>query len=196
MLLGALERLVLFVRPLLLMVSVASLGARPHRLLLAAQPPHPSTHLVPQAAVEVPRRPWFSWSSVQTRWSPSHTQEHFELGVLHLAAFVAHLSPDNIRSECRSRGCHSPLTSPTILRIPTWVEVSTCKVLDLARGRSLQTAISHFGSSSGTVDSTSSSGHPRLVENVPTGKPRVGSPITQLGDPFVLPHHTSFPNTA
>ena len=47
MLLGALERLVLFVRPLLLMVSVASLGARPHRLLLAAQPPHPSTHLVP-----------------------------------------------------------------------------------------------------------------------------------------------------
>ena len=185
----------LFVRPLLLMVSVLSFGARPPRLLSVARPPHFSTHLVPQVAVGFHNVPCFSWSSMrQTCLESLSYSGTYELGVLHLAAFVAHLSPENIRSESRSRGCHLPLTSPTTLHNSTWIKVSTCEVLDLARARSLQTANSHFGSSSGALGSTRS-GHPRLAENLPTAKPRVRSPIAQLGDPLVFPHHTSFPNT-
>ena len=55
MLLGVLERLVLFVRPLLLMVSVVSFEARPPRLLSVA-------HVVLQVAAGFHNAPWFSWS--------------------------------------------------------------------------------------------------------------------------------------
>ena len=193
----ALGRLVLLVvRPMLLMCCFVSFGARPLRHLSANRPPHFSTHLVPPVAMEVPRRP-----VVQLVLHAPDAMESLsnsgalELGVLHLVAFVAHLSPENIQSESPSRGCHLPQTSPATLHITTWIEVSTCEVLDLARARSLQTAKSHFGSSSGTVDNTPS-GHPRLVENVPTAKLRVGSLIAQLDDPLVFPHHTSFPDIA
>ena len=159
-------------------------------------PPHLSTRLVPQVAVGVPQRPVVQLvlPSLNVLESLSCSGA-LELGVLHLAAFVAHLSPENIQSESPSRGCHLPQTSPTTLHIPTWIDVSTCEVLDLARARSLQTAKSHFGCSSFTVDSTPSS-HPRLVENVPTAKLRVGSLIAQLDDPLVFPHRTSFPDIA
>ena len=42
------------------------------------------------------------------------------------------------------------------LRIPTWIEVSTCEVLHLCTVRLLQTAESYFGSVSGTADSARS----------------------------------------
>ena len=127
--------------------------------------------------------PWFRWSS--------HTKEHLNL----VSCTWRHSSHTSHQKTSKASPDHLPQTSPTTLHIPTWIEVSTCEVLDLARARSLQAAKSHFGSFSGTVDSTLS-GHPRLVENVPTAKPRVGSPIAQLDDPLVIPHHTSFPDIA
>ena len=189
--LGALERLVLFVQPLLLMVLLVSFGKTASSTLVGDPA---STLLEPLGSTSVgggSTKPRGSAGPPCARWSPSHTHEHFNL----VSAFVAHLSPENIRSESRSRGCHLPLTSPTTLHIPTWFEVSTCEVLDLARARTLQTEKSHFASSSGTVDSSRSS-HPHLVEDVPTAKRRVGSPIAQLDDPLVFPHHTSLPDIA
>ena len=173
--------MLLFVRPLLRMVLLVSFGARPLRHVSANRPPHFSTNLVPLVAVEVPQRPVVQLVlHAPDAMEPLSHSGALELGVFHLAAFVAHLSPENIQNESRSRGCHLPQTSPTTLHIPAWIGVSTCEVLDLARARSLQTAKSHIGSSSGTVDSILSS-HPRLVENVPTAKPRVGSPQCTTG---------------
>ena len=189
--LAALGRLVLlFARPLLLMVLLVSFEARSPRLLSGNGSPHFSTHLVPQVRPVVQ----LVQHAPDATESLSYSRA-LEPGVLHLATFVAHPSPENIRSESRSRGCHLPQTSPTTLHITTWIEVSTCEVLDLARARSLQTAKSCFGSSSGTVI-CNLSGHPRLVEDPSTAKPRVGSPIAPLDDPLMFPHHTSFPDIA
>ena len=96
--LGALERLVLlFVQPLLLMVFLVSFEAWPPRLLSVAWPSHISTHLVPQVAVGVPQRSVFQLV----------LHDQLELGVLHLAAFVTHFSPANIRKQANvAVTCH------------------------------------------------------------------------------------------
>ena len=113
--LGALGRLVLLlVRPLLMTVLLVSFEVRPPRLLSANRPPHFSTHLVPIPQRNVAQLVLHAPDAME---SLSYSRA-LELGVLHLAAFVAHFSPENIRSESRSRGCHLPLTSLATLHIP------------------------------------------------------------------------------
>ena len=75
-------------------------------------------------------------------------------GVALLTSFVARFSPEN---KFRSPGYQPPLTSS--LHSPTWIGSST----------------------SGTGDGTCS-GHPRLVGNVSTAKPRVDDLLAQLVD--------------
>ena len=154
----ALGRLVLlFARPLLLMVLLVSFGARPLRHLSANRPPHYSTHLVPPVAVEVPQRPVaplvlhapesLSYLNlVSCTWRQSSHTSHQK---------TSNASPGNVAVAChRPPQPHSIYPLGSKLHVRSWISPEQ---------RPLQTAKSHFGSSSGTVDSTLS-GHPRLVE--------------------------------
>ena len=102
--LAAWGRLVLlFVQSVLLMVLRVSFEARSPRLLSGNGSAHFSTHLVPQVRPVVQ----LVHHAPDAMESLSYSRA-LEPGVLHLATFVAHLSPENIRSESRSRGCHLP----------------------------------------------------------------------------------------
>ena len=85
---------------------------------------------------------------------PSHTQKHLYLVscTWRHPSHASHQKTPKASPDHVAVTCHRP--SPTTLHISTWIEVSTCEVLDLARARSLQTAKSHFGSSSGTVEAS------------------------------------------
>ena len=147
------------------MMLFRSLGKRPPRFLSGTRPPHVanSSFVLPLVRT-FPHRPVEPQLILHAPNVSRSVTLAFRVAIL--TSFVAHFSPEN---KFPSHGCQPPLTSSTILRIPTWI-----------------------GSSTSGIDDNTCSGHPRLVGNVSTAKPRVDHPLAQFVGHSVLSPCTLF----